>query len=73
MKVSSASNPSLIRTRIQQLMMHHDCTTYRELGEKLGIDYGYLHHLVSGTKKNPSDRILAKLGLRKVITYERTI
>lgn len=66
----SDSNSSIIRARLRTLMIHHDVDTYRALGEKLGIDFGYLYHLANGTKTNPSDAILYKLGMKKVITYE---
>lgn len=63
--------PSIIRARIHSLMTRHDCKNYRELGSLLGIDFGYLHCLASGAKDNPSPTVLAKLGLRRVISYER--
>lgn len=43
----------------------------RETAAAVGIDAGYLQRLRSGNKINPSDRALAKLGLRRVVTYER--
>lgn len=66
----SDSSNSILRSRLRTLMIIHDVDTYRELGQKLGIDFGYLHHLANGTKTNPSDTILQKLGMKKVVTYE---
>lgn len=43
----------------------------REVGASIGIDAGYLQRLRSGEKVNPSDATLARLGLRRVVTYER--
>jgi len=36
----------------------------------LQIDHAYLARLLSGEKDNPSDSVLRKLGLRKVVHYE---
>lgn len=44
----------------------------RAAAKALGIDFGYLSRLANGTKTNPSDEVLRKLGLRRVVTYERT-
>lgn len=35
-----------------------------------GINYAYLQRLHKGDKVNPSDAVLAKLGLRKRSAYE---
>lgn len=35
----------------------------------LDIDCGYLSRLASGEKTNPSDEVLAKLGLEKTVIY----
>lgn len=35
--------------------------SFRELGQLAGVDHGYIHHLETGTKKSPSDDVLAKL------------
>jgi hypothetical protein len=44
----------------------------RAAATALSIDFGYLSRLANGKKTNPSDEVLAKLGLRRVVTYERT-
>ena len=44
--------------------------SFRAAGEHLGIDHAYLHRLANGANDNPSDEVLAKLGLmaeRRVI------
>lgn len=42
----------------------------RAAAKALGIEFSYLSRLANGTKTNPSDEVLAKLGLRRVVTYE---
>lgn len=44
----------------------------RKMSEALEIDVGYLSRLRSGEKSDPSDEVLATLGLRKTVTYTRT-
>lgn len=43
----------------------------RKMSEALDIDVGYLSRLRSGEKSDPSDEVLATLGLRKTVTYTR--
>lgn len=37
----------------------------------LETDTAYLSRLANGAKSNPSDRLLRRMGLRKVVMYER--
>jgi transcriptional regulator with XRE-family HTH domain len=53
-----------------QLFRMQPCTL-REMAAHLGIDHTYLHRLRTGEKTEPSDEVLRKLGLRRVVTYER--
>jgi len=39
----------------------------RSAGRVLGIDPGYLVRLRDGKKSNPSDDVLEKLGLKRVV------
>lgn len=57
-----------LRERILQLELEHG--GFRATARALDIDTGYLTRLKAGTKTNPSDAMLKKLGLRKVVTYE---
>lgn len=56
--------------RICELLRAHG--SLREVGCLLGIDYTYLYRMFSGEKLNPSEETLNKLGLRKIVSYERT-
>ena len=38
---------------------------------ELEIDASYMSRLMAGKKRNPSDEVLRKLGLRRVVVYER--
>lgn len=57
-----------IPERLDQLLAVY--TSYRRLEGVLGIDGAYLYRLHMGEKINPSDDVLKKLGLRRVVTYE---
>lgn len=51
-------------------------TQYGSLGEvakSIKIDKSYLSRLKSGEKWNPSSSTLKKLGLKKVVSFERIV
>lgn len=58
-----------LQQRVQQLIREHG--TLRAASRAVCIDVGYLSRLEHGEKSNPSDDILARLGLVKVVTYRR--
>lgn len=60
---------SLLRGRIQELAKQHG--SLRAAARVLQIDHGYLSRLQDGEKTEPSDDVLRKLGLRRVVTYVR--
>ena len=60
---------SLLAQRIDAEIDKHG--GLRQAGRALNIDPAYLHRLRSGECANPSDSVLKKLGLKKVVTYER--
>lgn len=39
----------------------------------LGIDRAYLCRLHSGKYTNPSDEVLCKLGIERIVTYRRIL
>lgn len=55
--------------RIMELKSVHG--SLRAAGRVVKIDAAYLSRLCNGTKRGPSARTLRKLGLRKVVDYER--
>jgi hypothetical protein len=57
----------VISRRIKRLVREHG--SRHAVGYTLGIDTPYLMHLENGTKKNPGDEILSKLGLKRVFKY----
>lgn len=60
---------SLLRARIQELAKQHG--SLRAAARVLDVDHGYLSRLQDGLKTEPSDDLLRKLDLRRVVTYIR--
>jgi len=44
--------------------------SWRALAKMIGVDHAYLYRLYTGKKTNPSDEVLRKLCLKKVVTIE---
>lgn len=57
-----------LAARIEILANAHG--SLRQLAESIGEDAGYLSRLRSGEKDNPSDEVLQKLGLVRVVKYQ---
>lgn len=58
-----------LQDRIAELIAQHG--TLRAVSRELAIDVGYLSRLERGLKDEPSEEVLSKLGLRRVVRYER--
>ena len=58
-----------IRTRVGELINAHG--SVRAAAKAIGIESSYLFRLSTGEKSSPSDATLAKLGMKRVITFER--
>lgn len=54
--------------RIQMLIDKHG--SHRAAARVLRVDDAYLWRLYVGEKCNPSNKMLRKLGLRRITTYE---
>lgn len=57
-----------LQERIHQLAVQHG--SLRAAASSLGVDPGYLYRLKSGQKKVPGVKLLRRLGLRRIVTYE---
>lgn len=55
--------------RVAELVTKHG--SLRAATRAIQIEHGYLHRLASGEKVNPLKETLRKLGLRRIVTYER--
>lgn len=55
--------------RLGELVLRHG--SLRAVGRVLKIDHAYLSRLYHGQKKEPSAAVLKKLGLARVVTYQR--
>ena len=58
---------NILRARIQALAKQHG--SLRAAARVLEIDAGYLSRLQGGLKVEPSEEVLRKLGLRRIVTY----
>jgi len=58
-----------IQTRCRELVEQHGGV--RKAARALDMDPGYFLRLADGNKSSPSDEILRKLGLVRVVTYRR--
>lgn len=57
--------------RIEELIAKHG--SLRAAARVLECDAGYLSRLASGEKDDPGPVLLRRMGLRQVVTYERTL
>lgn len=62
------TNAAQLQAAVQQAIDRHGGV--RVAARALRIDHAYLYRLRSGEKSDPSDAVLRKLGLRRVVTYE---
>lgn len=58
-----------LRDRIDELVAQHG--SLRAVARVTEIDPGYLSRLRAGEKANPEKDKLRRLGLRRVVSYER--
>lgn len=61
-----------LKLRIEELAERHG--SLRAAARVLQVDHVYLWRLKNGEKTEPSERLLKKLGLKRVVTvtYERS-
>ena len=58
---------NFVQIRIDFLLKKHG--TLRQVAEKTGISHGYLSKLHRGENHFPSEDVLEKLGVKRMITY----
>lgn len=58
-----------LRARADELIAIYG--SVRAAAQAIGVEASYLFRLSTGEKSSPSDATLAKLGMKRVITYER--
>jgi hypothetical protein len=59
-----------LQQRIEELALQHG--SLRAAARVLQVDHAYLWRLARGDKAEPSEALLRKLGLRRVVSYQRT-
>ena len=67
-KPPTRQEQALIRRRIKEIVK--ECGGVRAAARHLKIKHSYLGSLLDGTRKNPGDWYLRKLGLRRVTYIE---
>lgn len=60
---------TFLMAHVEDLVEKYGST--REAAQALGVNHTYLCRLESGFKNNPSDEILRRLGLVRVVTYRK--
>lgn len=65
------SVPLTVRARVAELVKQHG--GLRPAARVLRMTPQYLYRLGNGEKKNASAKVLRKLGLRRVVYYERIL
>lgn len=62
-------NPELLQERVRDLVTEHG--GLRGAARYIGCDVAYVSRMLDGTRPNPGAPYLEKLGLRKILTWER--
>jgi hypothetical protein len=68
MDINAKAGPWALSARVIELERQHG--SLRAAARFLECNPAYLYRLKIGCKTNPSDRMLRKLGLRRVVIYE---
>lgn len=66
--LAAVCRANLLQRRLAELVDQHG--SIRAAARVLQVDHAYLHCLLFGKKSNPSETLLRKLGLRRVVTVE---
>ena len=67
-KQPTRAEQALIKRKVKALVKKFG--NVRQAALRIGMNYHYLYSLHSGEKSNPGDKILTKLGLRRVSYIE---
>lgn len=69
-ELSSVERTTVSR-RIEELAEQYGSVT--EVANRLGVNAIYLHRLANGSKTSPSEDVIKKLGLRRIVSYVRCV
>ncbi len=69
-ELSSVERTTVSR-RIEELAAQYGSVT--EVANRLGVNAIYLHRLANGSKTSPSEDVIKKLGLRRIVSYVRCV
>lgn len=57
-----------LQDAVEALVAEHG--SLRAAARAIGVDHAYLWRLLNGQKVDPSDELLRKLGLRRIVVYQ---
>jgi len=57
----------VLKERLEKLIHEHG--TMARVAQSIGVDVSYISYMLSG-KREPSDEVAERLGLRRVVRYE---
>ena len=61
---------AILQECVEALVAKHG--SVRAAARVLEVDHAYLYRLRTGEKRDPGETLLRRLGLRRVVSYERT-
>lgn len=67
----SSVERTTVSRRIEELVEQYG--SIKEVANHLGVGAAYLHRLASGSKMSPSEDVIKKLGLRRIVSYVRCV
>ena len=67
----SSVERTTVSRRIEELAEQYG--SVKEVANRLGVNATYLHRLANGSKTSPSEDVIEKLGLRRIVSYVRCV
>ena len=67
----SSVERTTVSRRIEELVEQYG--SIKEVANHLGVGAAYLHRLANGSKTSPSEDVIKKLGLRRIVSYVRCV
>lgn len=68
-KAGATTRAMSLPARIAELTAEHG--SMRAVGQELATDVSYISRMAAGLRNDPNDELLQRMGLRKVVSFER--